>query len=81
MTDQNQPTYTLRQHVFYFLKLGSNGFGGLVLCLVICIRIWLKIANRFWMKNIKKIWLWHNEHRELWQHNWEFNKALFITAF
>jgi chromate transporter len=28
MTDQHQPTYTLRQLVFYFLKLGSTGFGG-----------------------------------------------------
>ena len=28
MTDQNEPTYALRQLVFYFLKLGSTGFGG-----------------------------------------------------
>lgn len=28
MTYQNQPTYSLRQLVFYFLKLGTTGFGG-----------------------------------------------------
>ncbi len=28
MTEQNQPTYTLRQLVLYFLKLGYVGFGG-----------------------------------------------------
>src|SRR2546430_2061382 len=28
MTDQNQPTYTLRELVLYFLKLGYAGFGG-----------------------------------------------------
>ena len=28
MTDQNQPTYSLRQLVLYFLKLGYAGFGG-----------------------------------------------------
>lgn len=28
MTDQNQPAYTLRQLVLYFLKLGYSGFGG-----------------------------------------------------
>ncbi len=28
MTDQNRPTYTLRQLVLYFLKLGYAGFGG-----------------------------------------------------
>lgn len=28
MTENNQPTYTLRQLIFYFLKLGSTGFGG-----------------------------------------------------
>ena len=28
MTHHNQPIYTLRQLVFYFLKLGSTGFGG-----------------------------------------------------
>ncbi len=28
MTEQNHPTYTLRQLVFYFLKLGTTGFGG-----------------------------------------------------
>lgn len=28
MTDQNQPIYTLRQLVLYFLKLGYAGFGG-----------------------------------------------------
>lgn len=28
MTEQNQPTYSLRQLVFYFLKLGTTGFGG-----------------------------------------------------
>ena len=28
MTEQNQPAYTLRQLVFYFLKLGTTGFGG-----------------------------------------------------
>lgn len=28
MTDQNEPTYTLRQLVLYFLKLGTTGFGG-----------------------------------------------------
>ena len=27
-TDLNQPTYTLRQLVLYFLKLGTTGFGG-----------------------------------------------------
>ena len=28
MTEQNQPAYTLRQLVFYFLKLGTTDFGG-----------------------------------------------------
>lgn len=28
MTDQNRETYTLRQLVLYFLKLGTTGFGG-----------------------------------------------------
>lgn len=28
MTDQEQPTYTLRQLVLYFFKLGATGFGG-----------------------------------------------------
>jgi chromate transporter len=28
MSEQNQPTYTLRQLVLYFLKLGTTGFGG-----------------------------------------------------
>lgn len=28
MTDQNKPTYTLRQLILYFLKLGTTGFGG-----------------------------------------------------
>ena len=28
MTQDNQSTYTLRQLIFYFLKLGSIGFGG-----------------------------------------------------
>ena len=28
MNEKNQPTYTLEQLVFYFLKLGSTGFGG-----------------------------------------------------
>ena len=28
MITQNVPSYTLRQLIFYFLKLGSTGFGG-----------------------------------------------------
>ena len=28
MLTQNSPSYTLRQLIFYFLKLGSTGFGG-----------------------------------------------------
>jgi chromate transporter len=28
MTIQTKPSYTLRQLIFYFLKLGSTGFGG-----------------------------------------------------
>ncbi|MFM2363999.1 MAG: hypothetical protein RLZZ316_2901 [Bacteroidota bacterium] len=28
MAEQNRPTYTLRQLVLYFLKLGTTGFGG-----------------------------------------------------
>src|SRR6266436_9461504 len=28
MTTENKPTYTLRQLMVYFLKLGTTGFGG-----------------------------------------------------
>lgn len=68
-TDLNHPTYTLRQLVLYFLKLGTTGFGGPV-ALVGYMHKDL-VENRQWIseEEYNRDLLWLNWRPALWLHN------------